>query len=382
MIRRTVPVRPDWREKFEEAGFSFHSMDGEYWREGVCYEFSEEQIDYLDDVTKELNEMCLAAVDHVIRTGEWDGLGIPEQWRPAIIDSWTRRDPSIYGRFDLAYNGSAPAKLLEFNADTPTSLYESSIAQWLWLEESMPGMDQFNSLHEKLLNRFGQLLEAAERRDVFHFSAISGHVEDFVNVEYLRDVATQAGFSTKLTSIEQIGYDSAARKFVDAEFYDIHTLFKLYPLEWMFADEFGEYLCNQPAIKIFEPIWKIVVSNKGILPILWKLYPGHPNLLQASFAEPRNLPRYVRKPVFSREGANIRICSQEGVLLESGGPYTQECSIYQEYCELPRHGDLYTLVGSWVVGDEPAGIGIREDTTVITKNTSMFVPHYFVPRAA
>ena len=91
MIRRTVPVRPDWREKFEEAGFSFHSMDGEYWREGICYEFSAKQIDYLDDVTKELNQMCLTAVDHVIRNDAWNGLGIPEQWRPAVIDSWKKK---------------------------------------------------------------------------------------------------------------------------------------------------------------------------------------------------------------------------------------------------------------------------------------------------
>lgn len=379
MIRKRVAKRPDWKEKFEEAGFSFHSMDGEYWREGICYEFTSEQIDYLDDITGELHEMCLAAVDHVVRHDRWDDLSIPQTWRQAITDSWNRRDPSLYGRFDFAYNGEGPAKLLEYNADTPTSLYESSIAQWLWLEEAMPRMDQFNSIHEKLLKRYEELPAARDGREVFHFSAISGHQEDLVTVEYLRDVATQTGFTTKLTFIEDIGYDTAGGTFVDDEGLEIRSLFKLYPLEWMLAEEFGGYLMAQRDFRLYEPFWKIILSNKGILAILWQLYPDHPNLLPASLTEPRNLSKFVRKPVFSREGANIQICSGEGVLLDSGGTYSLQSSVYQEYCELPRHDGFYTLIGSWVVGDEPAGLGIREDTTVITKNTSMFVPHYFVP---
>lgn len=379
MIRKLVAKRPDWKEKFEEAGFSFHSMDGEYWREGICYEFTPAQIDYLDDVTAELHGMCLAAVDHVIRHDRWDDLAIPATWRQAVIDSWHRRDPSLYGRFDFAYDGSGPAKLLEYNADTPTSLYESSIAQWLWLEEAMPRMDQFNSIHERLLKRFEELLAGPGGQDVFHFSAISDHQEDLVTVEYLRDVATQAGFATHFTFIERIGYDTVGRFFVDDGGREIRSLFKLYPLEWMLSEEFGEYLMVQRTLNLFEPFWKGILSNKGILAILWELYPDHPNLLPAFFTEPRHLDTFVRKPLFSREGANIQICGREGVLLDSGGTYSLQSSVYQEYCELSRHDGFYTLIGSWVVGDEPAGLGIREDTTVITRNTSMFVPHYFVP---
>lgn len=380
MIRKRVAKRPNWKETFEEAGFSFHSMDGEYWREGICYEFTSEQIDALDDITRELHGMCLAAVDHVIRHNHWDNLAIPESWRPPITASWERQDPSIYGRFDLAYNGSDPPKLLEYNADTPTSLYESSIAQWLWLEESMPRMDQFNSIHEKLLQRFHELAAQAVDRGIFHFTAVSEHEEDLVNVEYLRDIATQAGFDTHLTFIENIGFDPAATRFVDDKHQEIRSLFKLYPLEWLLQDEFGPHILQQRDLQLFEPLWKVIASNKGLLPILWKLYPDHPNLLAASFDEPQAASRYVKKPVFSREGANIQICAEGAVLHDSGGTYGGNRCIYQDYYELPRHGDVYTLIGSWIIGNEPAGLGLREDTTVITKNTSMFVPHYFVPQ--
>jgi glutathionylspermidine synthase len=52
--------------------------------------------------------------------------------------------------------------------------------------------------------------------------------------------------------------------------------------------------------------------------------------------------------------------------------------IYQQYAPLPDFQGKHPVVGSWVIGDEPAGIGIREDNTIISGNGSHFVPHYFV----
>ena len=314
----------------------------------------------------------------MVREGRWDDLAIPEAWRATITASWERRDPSIYGRFDFSYDGSGPAKLLEYNADTPTSLYESSIAQWLWLEETMPRMDQFNSIHEKLLQRFA-MLQQQHGHQPFHFAAVADHQEDQVTVEYLRDLAVQAGFATTFLTVDSIGFDYGRRCFVDQEQMAIAALFKLYPLEWLLADEFGEHLLAGHGPRLFEPYWKLLLSNKGLLPLLWRLYPGHDNLLPAFADQPGELQCYVQKPFFSREGANIRVVCDGRVVSESDGSYGGGRSIFQEYRELPRHGDCHTLVGSWIIGEEPAGLGIREDLTVITRNTSMFVPHYFVP---
>lgn len=50
--------------------------------------------------------------------------------------------------------------------------------------------------------------------------------------------------------------------------------------------------------------------------------------------------------------------------------------IYQAFQPLPHFGDSYTLIGSWIVDDEACGMGIREDNTLITKDTSRFIPHY------
>jgi glutathionylspermidine synthase len=84
----------------------------------------------------------------------------------------------------------------------------------------------------------------------------------------------------------------------------------------------------------------------------------------------------VKKPLYSREGANVTIATKGG-MLEEPGQYGAEGFIWQGYHELPRFGENYTVIGSWIVGEEPAGIGIREDTSPITKNSSRFVPHYF-----
>jgi glutathionylspermidine synthase len=121
----------------------------------------------------------------------------------------------------------------------------------------------------------------------------------------------------------------------------------------------------------------MLLSNKGLLPILWELFPDHPNLLPASFDAGRIHGDYVVKPLLSREGANV-VIHRGGETIAADGDYGAEGCIYQAYTPIPRFGDDYVTIGAWIVGDEPAGIGMREDATPITRNTSRFVPHYFL----
>jgi glutathionylspermidine synthase len=34
------------------------------------------------------------------------------------------------------------------------------------------------------------------------------------------------------------------------------------------------------------------------------------------------------------------------------------------------------VIGAWLVASEACGLGIREDTRLITGNTSRFIPHF------
>ena len=380
MIRELITPRANWREDCEEAGFSYHSIDGVYWDESRCYRFTADEIDGLEAATAELHARCLDAAEHIVTQNRLDALHIPKAWHERVARSWRARDLSLFGRFDFAYDGSGPPKMLEYNADTPTALLEASVAQWRWLEQKIrpqePAADQFNSLHEKLIQSWRAFAVTWSAGTPVHFTCAAESEEDCGNIDYLQDVATQGGVETRFVGINDIGWNSTAGVFVDETDEEIHVLCKLYPWEWMVDEAFGANL-HTSSMRVIEPAWKMLLSNKGLLPILWELFPDHPNLLPAYFERGCIAGDYVEKPLLSREGANVTL-HRGGEVITSGGEYGDEGFVYQAYTPIPRFGDDYVTIGSWIIGDEPAGIGMREDEGPITRNTSRFVPHYFL----
>jgi glutathionylspermidine synthase len=159
MIRHKITPRSDWKTKANEIGFTFFNdgtgNDGTFWNENVAYEFTSDQVDELDDATEALHAMSLQAVDFIVSNDKlMTNMDIPEKFHDMIKSSWKNKEPTLYGRFDLSYDGKTPPKMLEYNADTPTLVIETSLMQWTWLQQVMPNCDQFNSFHEKMLDRF------------------------------------------------------------------------------------------------------------------------------------------------------------------------------------------------------------------------------------
>jgi glutathionylspermidine synthase len=367
--RETLAPRPDWRAKVEAVGLDFHSNGGEpYWWEAACYAFSATEIDVIEEATETLHQLCLEAVDRLVTAGDFARLAIPEPFWAWVAESWRRRDPDLYGRFDLAFDGNGPPKMLEYNADTPTALLEAAVVQWYWLEDVKPGCDQFNSLHEKLIAAWAELRRLHPQTSRVHFAGVLDEPEDLRTLDYMRDVCGQAGWPTEQLDIAQIGWNG--RRFTDLAERPIEALFKLYPWEWLLREEFAEYLKRDCAAFI-EPPWKMLLSNKAILPILWEMFPGHPNLLPAAFARDKLPGACVEKPVHGREGAEVR-------LLEAGEPgLGKDDRIYQMACPLPVFDGMHAVIGSWIIGGKAAGIGLREDANPVTTNASRYVPHYF-----
>ena len=374
MERLTIDPRPDWQAKVEKLGLLFHTGEQPYWDESVCYRFTAAEVDVLEAATNELQRLCLEAVQRVIDRHLFARFRIPDRYVPLILASWERDDLSLYGRFDLFYDGQQPPRMYEYNADTPTSLLEASVVQWDWLQERSPHFDQFNSIHEKLIARWQ---ESGLRGGTVHFACVRDHLEDFATTVYMEDTALQAGLGTRRLFMDEIGWDGA--RFVDQQNRPIKNLFKLYPWEWLLDEQFSPHLLPEPW-QVVEPAWKMVLSNKAILPLLWEMFPGHPNLLPA-FMTPEPLGgNFVRKPMLGREGAGITTVAngrQIGVT-EAGHGGNGEF-VYQDLLPPPRIGGCYPVIGSWIVRDEAAGIGIRESEEPVTQNTSRFVPHFFVP---
>jgi glutathionylspermidine synthase len=372
--RRACDPRDDWRRRVESHGLFYHTLGGEtYWDESAYYQFRPPEIDVLELAANTLHTMCLDVVRQVVEQRQFGLFMIPPEWEEFVIRSWEQDDFSLYGRFDLVYDGTAPPQMLEYNADTPTALVEAAVAQWVWLKDVDERGDQFNSIHERLIEAW----QALHERDggPIHFAAQEGIPEDYITVEYLRDTAIQAGFETQYLDVEQIGWDERQRAFVDRSNREIHRLFKLYPWEWIIREDFGKNVLRANT-RWIEPAWKMILSCKSILPMLYERHPESPYLLPASF-EPL-AGNYVRKPVHAREGANITVVIDGQTRIATDGVYTDGPSVYQALAPMKAHDGRYPVFGTWVVNGVACGLGIREDETMVTQNTSRFVPHQMV----
>lgn len=380
MQRIAISPRPGWQRSVEQLGLIWHTPGGEpYWNEAAYYRFTAEQIDELEAATAELYRLCLAAGQHVIDHGLFHRFAIPAHLAPLIARAWEAEPPALnHGRFDLGYRGDGPPKLFELNCDTPTALFEAAVVQWDWQQEVLPRDDQCNSLHESLLARWRDIAPRLRGRRVHFTHAADAAGEDTLTVTYLRDLAQQAGLDTRPILVQDIGWHPRRRRFVDLEEETIDVLFHLYPWEWLVREDFAPYLveCHEQ-MQWIEPIWKMLWSNKALLVVLWELFPGHPNLLPASF-EPR-FASYVRKPLLAREGANVTVVEDGRTLATTSGPYGSEGFVHQALHHLPDFDGNRPVLGSWIVDGEPAGLGIREGG-LVTGNAARFVPHVFTPR--
>ncbi|WP_030165451.1 glutathionylspermidine synthase family protein [Streptomyces sp. NRRL S-813] len=391
MERRTVEPRPGWQQTVEAQGLIYpltrypDDFLRPYWDESAYYVFSLPEVEALEETVEELHRMCLVAANHIVTAGRFDDLGITDpRVARAVAESWHRRAelPSVYARFDLRYDGTGPAKLLEYNADTPTSLVEAASPQWFWMEERFPGADQWNSLHERLVAAWKKQAHLLPPGSPLHFahSAADELGEDLMTVAYLKETAEQAGLDTDWISMEEIGWDPLSGRFVDNGLRFIRSIFKLYPWEWLTTDRFAGHVLDTldngggtGSTLWIEPAWKMLLSNKALLAVLWELYPGHPNLLPAYLDGPREpaaTTGWVAKPLLGREG--------EGVTVHEPGTepvVRDEPCCYQALAPLPAFDGNHVVLGAWVVEDESAGLGIRESAGLVTDEYARFLPH-------
>jgi len=399
MRRLFSEPRSNWQSKVEKVGLTYHTLaDGSpYWDESAYWEFSSAEIDRLEAATAEIQRLALAAGDVILDQNRLSQMGIPAQAGAAIRAAWNAEPPAIYGRLDLAYDGTT-IKLLEYNADTPTGLVEAAVAQWYWLQDLFPHADQFNSVHEKLVAKWKDLKDYTSgpfSSSPVYFAS-TGTEEDRMTVSYLEDTAQQAGMKTAYIPMASIGWDRRQNCFVDLGNHPIRTLFKLYPWEWLLAEPFAPQALStlppeSPLVEYgprkdrrmwgstlwIEPIWKMMWSNKALLAILWELNPGHELLLPAYLDGPHDLKSYVRKPLLGREGQGIAVvdrgvCVEGSLTGDDGKGY-----VYQGVASMAQAGGKTAVFGSWLVDGEPAGMGIRESKGLVTNNTSCFVPHLF-----
>ena len=365
--------RPDWQQQVESSGLIWHGAGASpYWTEDQHLVLTLKAAETLEDAASELHALCLEACEQIVKRGWWDRLAIPEAAIGLVQTSWMASDSSIYGRFDLAWDGKGQPALLEYNADTPTSLLEASVIQWQWLEALFPESDQLNSIHEALVERWNSIPENS-----VHFACAWENLEDRQTIAYLAETAEQAGKSVELMDMTEIGFSEDGR-FTDSNEQPIDKLFKLYPWEWMTQEPFFAEI-GQERTRFIEPAWKMMLSNKGLLPILWELNPGHPLLLPAYLSREelcsQSVERWVEKPFFGREGAGISLMDRGNRIVTGTAGHHGEPIAYQKHASLFSAGGQHFVWGLWMIGDHCCGLSARGDSSPVTGNLSRFFPH-------
>eukprot|EP00759_Apiculatamorpha_spiralis_P046497 PhF_6_TR42846/c0_g1_i2/m.64888 len=375
---------------------SFGFVSEPYWSRNAIYRVDAEAAIVLRNATYELHSMCLEVVDEVVnRPDLLRRLHIPEHAWSMIKTSWDAKDPDVLGRFDFAIDkATGLPKLLEYNADTPTTLIESGVMQRNWVTGW-----QFNILHEMMTSVLESLAKSKQKVCFAYQHLGDPHERNeeqdtitYVSKLYDEQATAIGGQHSNVVDIEcmeaQNGQNGGRIAcFVDGlERGDVDLLWKLYPWEWLVSEEFGYELCGvgamhntPPNVAVCEPAWKMILSNKGLLPLLWERYPNHPYLVEAYFDQPldfrtNDVVPWVIKPLFGREAIGIRKGNVKSNVEDPpvdiyGG------SVYQRYVDVaPLHGRHWT-VGSWVIRGQPSALSFREDIHDVVSQNSCFVAH-------
>ncbi|MCP2013295.1 glutathionylspermidine synthase [Deinococcus sp. HSC-46F16] len=386
MQRRTLLPRPNWETRLQEVGMTWYAPTPEhpvpYWGEEGYYAFTPGQIEELKRDAQDLTNMVLETTGVAIEGGRLGELGIPAFLHPAVRESWDRDDPTLYMRLDLAYDGRGRARLLEVNAQTPTSLVEAAVCQWQWLEDRLErgelpaGTGQWNTIHEGLGEQWAYLVRERGVTQA-HFSS-ARDVEDIATVTYLRDLAGAAGVTGSFLAADEVGTSPQEPFLLDTWTLPIRNLMWLWPFEYAWESRDSSFLATTQT-RFIEPLWKAVTSSKGLLALLHERYPDSGLVLPASLTPGRLGANVVRKPLYSREGQNVQLPGEAA----TAGAYGDLPLVEQAYVELPTFpagdGPRYPVLGVWVAGDEVCGMGIREGRGRVTDNRATFAPHVVIP---
>ncbi|MCF6330718.1 MAG: glutathionylspermidine synthase family protein [Sulfurimonas sp.] len=377
-------------ETLEKLGFSWHTdSDGSKYVSDELVQITQDEAEAYYEATNTIYDMYVEAAEYVIENDLFFDLGIPFNLVDMIKKSW-QSDVHwhIYGRFDLCGGIDAqPIKLIEFNADTPTSLFETALLQWALLKENeMDDSKQFNNVYEAIKNNFKRLITLFDDTDTFDehydgwkilFSSIAGNDEEEATTKLLQQIATDAGFNTSFDYLGNVHFDETGIYDSDENKYEYW--FKLYPWEDIATDEpelattLTNMMQNQEAI-ILNPAYTLLFQSKGMLKILSDLFPDSPYLLKTSY-EPLEGIKQVEKTVFGREGANTKIIDSNGdIVTQKDGEYDNYKKVYQEYVEFPKDSEGNKYQAGVFFAYEACGLSFRKGGEIMD-NMSKFVGH-------
>jgi glutathionylspermidine synthase len=428
--------RPHWQRHIQENAYQADVLSDaqqKYWVEALpqpfAIQFDQQEETAIADATEALWEMCVQFLDWFftdLDAGDVDrrlaALKIRPAYWQAIKNSWDRTEPvedlSLAARFDLAVTADGQIKLLEINGETPL-LGAETVYQWNWYVDYMHNhqrskfplpsdADQFNEFWEQIAGQWRRIVAAYDLQQRGISFLVDENLEEdlemamqliqilidevnpqiYTQTVYLRGLKDDLGREIQRgLGLDEDGY------FIDHANERIPILWKMYDWSDLQNDMEKDGDTNALAsrletgeVKILEPLWKQVLSNKGAMSMMWEQFgtSEYGKYLLATYLDTDNSPAstklllgmHVRKPMLGQEGVATSIETGFGAVeqRESFG-YGVEGFIIQEYIELPAAFGYYYTIGSWVIDGTAAGVIIRGDTSKITGRHCLIIPH-------
>lgn len=322
--------------------------------------------------------------EKIIREKNLDFLNIPAFFHSTIEKSWANRNENLflYGRFDI--NGgldNKEAKVIEFNADTCSTLPETVLWQKIQLA-TMPGMkSQFNSLAEDIKQTLLNLRTKIDFPEPYMLASSFGHPEDIQNCNIILDVAREAGFKCFYSDLESVTFSEDEGIFfeIGGEFQPIDVWFKLIPWDWMFNEEpelakLISTIIDKKLAIVLNPAFTAIWQNKKFLAYITKNFPNP--YIAETYLNKSELMGYVEKPIYGRMGESIKIVNNEEI--NSKGDFSHQEKIYQKYYPLITDSERYFYQLGMFYTNKASAINFRAEEKKIITNDCEFMSHFII----
>lgn len=386
MKRIITPNWHNWQQELQDVGVPNPIYKAERgttesdWLDGVAYSFTRDEIAQLKEATLTVNKLMLNAVNEAVnRPDIMLKMAIPESSHDLFKESWESMDKNLVGRMDWSFDADGTPKLLEINGDSVQGLVLAGPGQLAYLEAVHKSKGkQWNDIAVALESAFGRM----SLPDTLYFTGDLEDQADILEISFIEERARVAGLNTRFISLEDIGITNTGR-FADLGDDIIEAILVYQPWEWTLDTPFGDYFLhgNDPKCTMIEPAWRMLVSNKGLMALMWEMYEGHENLLPTFIdydARADGLEEdYAQKPIYGFEAANVTLVESGQVIAENPDSEADSSDgyVYQGLCPLPEFDGKYAQVCTWMIADQAAGLSVKESDGLISDYFSPTVPH-------
>lgn len=375
MRRTEITPRANWQSEIgRSSGYAIANLEGvPQWRENAYYAITGNELDRLVNAAREVRGIMADVGQNVVVAGLFPLLAIDTDVGNKIAENWNLDVPGLIARLDFAFDGVGDPKLIDYNADTLGNLFETAILQARWADQRFPGVSQFNSIHNALVNRWKALLIGRRDANVLHVTANGAVPDEVLTAGYIGQCATDANYAVTFINTEDLG--TFEGNFYDMQDQIITQVYKAYPWD-RFQHDTTFPLVDYAKCWWYEPLWKMLLQCNGLLTMAWDTFTEHPNLLP-TFSTPGTRGTFVKKPTWSKNSTNVEIVIDNNIVARGAhdDKYLHDGYIFQglgETANLDGHRPFFSI---YVVGDDICGLGIRETTGLMTDRNSPFIPH-------